>query len=187
MKLIGPPAGVPSVRLFRSLLTVPFPIRPIPFRFVGVDHGPLQVRGLSLHDALEARDDGETAVVTRCLLDADGERVFADPSDMFELTDGEHAAVTRAVFAALDAVCPTPGRADSLAWRTALTQGARHSSNIALTTLLGESYEVAGGIAKPRIIDRPERYFGIPPRALTYGHLLCYRAARTINEESQHA
>jgi len=181
--------GVPPARLFRTILQRR-PVRQLPFRFEGVDHEPLQVRGLSLLETQEARDEAgneRAAIVARCLIYATGAFAFCSAEELLELPEGEFDALTRAVFSALDAFCPIPGRCDALAWRMAVNDGARDSSNATVVGLLGGAYDIAGGIAKPRIIDRPERFFGCAPVELSYGQLLCFRAARSLHEEQHRA
>ena len=189
MSLVGPPLGVPAPKLFRQLLQSR-PVRQLPFRFVGVDHDPLQVRGLSLLEAQEARDeaDDETAaIVAHCVLDAHGARVFRSADEVLDLPEGESVALKSAALGVLDAFCPLPGRSDLVAWRETVAKGARDPSNVTIVGLLGAAYEIAGGISKPRFIDRPERYFGVPLRDLSYAQLLAFRVARSIHEEQHHA
>lgn len=101
--------------------------------------------------------------------------------DVADLPEPEFAALRRAVSGALDTISPMYGRADVNAWRATLVEGLKHPSNHVIRRALGGAYDIAGG-ARARIIERPERFFGMPQREMTDGHWILYRAARALFE-----
>ena len=87
------------------------------------------------------------------------------------------AAWTRKAVEDALAVCsPRYASHDVAQWRTKLSEGAE--LNGAISFPLGGCYEVHG----ERLVDRPDRYFGIPVANLLDCHWMIYRASREYYE-----
>lgn len=189
------PAALPPERLFRLLLQRR-PSLPLAFRFAGIDHAPLRVVAVpatAFADAIDAalvletdrRAAAEVAdVVARSVRVGDGV-LFRRGADVLSLPEGEWKALTRQALAALSACGPTYPQSDSVQWHIALVKGCEHPSNFAARNALGGCTDIAGGIAKPRWIDRPDRFWGCPLRKLLDGHWMAYHAARAVYEEAR--
>lgn len=175
-------------RLFRLLIAAPRPTLPIASRIAGLS-GALSVRAPLSRDALEiidaARDNREaTARIVAAALLYDGQPAFASVEEFGTLTLPEADEIIRDASHALDVIAPVIGRCDGVAWHIKLCIGAKHHTNAAACRALGTAYEVHSGLKHARVVERPERYFGVPLCELTDGHWLAFRAARAVIEES---
>lgn len=190
----GPPKDVPPERLFRQLLAFPRPVVPISFRFVGIQHPPLTVCALRADEANEAFDaasgrSGEAyteaalcGLAARSLR-ANGVRVFQSLEDVMSIPSTEFAELMSAFADVFFAISPLFRHSNAAAWHEKLLAGAKAVESLTAVKALGTAYDLAGGIDKPRIIPRPDRYFGAPTRELLDGHWMAYRAARAVYEE----
>lgn len=172
------------------MLRVPRAVAPLSFRFRSFEHGPLSIQALTPIEIADAYD-GESALVGARIMAmsilSDDARVFGGHEDIFDLPDVEVDALLIAFDAVFGDVSPTFFRCDWAAWRDRLIEGARHPSNYSAAAALGASYDLVVVGQHVRIFDRPERFFGLPAMALTDGHMMAYRVARTIHLESQRA
>jgi hypothetical protein len=182
-----PPAKVAPEILFRRLSATPAPSAPLPFTFWSIRHEPLSVIALTAREISEAYDDhGEGALVilmARSLHAGGPFRLFDDPDEARDLPDPEVQAALQAWGPVWFAVCPSYGRCDATAWHETLVKGARHPSNGTACRLMGESYFTAEYGKFVRMVNEPDRYYGMPASQLTDGQIMCFRAARKIYEE----
>lgn len=195
--LIEPPPDIPPDRLFRLLLTVPHPTSRLTFRFSDAPDVALYVRAIHPREASLAIDSAgalhkriaDSAIaaelIAKTILTESGERLFASVSDLDELPDVEFTALSKAVVKELDRVCPMLGRIDQAKWHAALCRGARHITNASDRMALSQCYDVVEYGRFQRIVERPDRFYGVPMREMLYGHWLCYHAARALFEECQ--
>jgi hypothetical protein len=190
--VIAPPPGVPPARLFRILLQRPRAVAPLSRRITGAEHVALRVRALSGLDEAAIADAAEGAgpsggsraaaeLVSRALFTSDGP-AFASADDVGVLMDFEAIALARDVRAVLDVISPTYVRCDVGAWAAALKKGAYAAANWAETLALGGCVDCAFGMGFGRMIERPDRYFGIPMAEMTDGQWMVYRAALEVVE-----
>ena len=188
-----PPSDIEPARLFRLLLARA-PHLPIPTRLAGVEHPTLCAFAIHPSEANEAIDaahglsgqqftDAVNIGIVARSLRVNGSRVFRSSEDVTYLPDSEIEALVASVTKALATIGPLYAFCDWEAWHRVLEEGARDPSNSTAARLLGSAYDVGGGIAKPRLIDRPDRYWHLPTAELLDGHLMIYRAARKIHEE----
>jgi hypothetical protein len=152
----------------------------------------LRVRAISGLDEAAIADAAESAghlggsraaaeLISRALLTDDGP-AFATAADVGVLMDFEAMALARDVRAVLDVISPTYARCDVGEWAAALKQGANAGLNWAETLALGGCVDVAYGFSSGRLIERPDRYFGVPLADMTDGQWMAYRAALDIVE-----
>lgn len=190
----APPADIKPPELFRSLLRLPRPIAPIQFQFTGLEHPKLTVWALSAIEVAETLDaasgltgeahtDAVLCGLTARALRANGKQVFRSSDDVQQLPDTEMQSLVAEVANTLSRISPSYRVSHVGLWREALVEGARDTAHASLVRGLGGAYDIAGGIDKPRIIERPERYFGVPTRELLDGHWMAYHAARAVYEE----
>lgn len=192
----GQGVQVDASGLFRSLLR-PLPSKPIAFRFKGLERTPLTVVAITAASALEANDVASlysewqrasvqsAEVVARALRAGDG-RVFPTHEDVNALPESELLALSADVRAALAEICPLYHLLDGASWQalhTRLCEGAKHVENFTAREALGRCYDVDG--SSGRIVDRPDRYWGVPLADLLDGHWMVFRAARAVFEERQ--
>lgn len=173
----GPPKDVPPSRLFLDLLATPYPIAPLGGSLAVAEGVPLYVRALPQHEAARvglAEDDA--ALVVACLIDADAAPVFRNVEELGMLTDEEYQQVLAAVVSVLRRIAPSYDGSDVKAWHAALRVGAEAHAGIFLS--MAGCYDGAGN----RLIETPERYYGVPRASLTDGHWMAYRAAREAFE-----
>ncbi len=83
---------------------------------------------------------------------------------------------------ALDTVSPTYVLSDVAEWHRVLVAGARHPTNWWTVREMANCVDVSLGPGQAFAHERPDRYFGLPVRELTDGHLMAYRAARAATE-----
>lgn len=181
--LIGPPAEVSPAKLFRLLSRAPRPVVPLAARFAFAPHLQLHCRALHPREWAEWEDDGhdiETVVLTHALCDDDGTPLL-DRERVFLLSEAERSIFT-AVIAALNIIGPSFARPPVLAinvdsWMATLRAGAAENPSILWS--MGTIYEAS----EWRIVETPERFFGLPRHELLDGHWIAYRAARAVVEE----
>lgn len=161
---------------------------PISHRLRGVEGVQLSVRALSslelgvLTDEAQDVNDSERTSAVSCgviahAIMANGQKVFADGSEVASvLSEPECDELAAHVFKALEVISPTYARSDSDAWHEVLKKGAR--ANFSTAIALGGSVDFAIGAATGRVVDRPDRYFGLPLAELVDAHWMVYRAAR---------
>lgn len=188
-----PPADIPPPRLFRLLLATPRPVLPVPFRFAGFP-GQVSVRAISTDELNRANDEAEAipdiqkqsyvqaGVVASALLH-EGRLVFRCAQDVLDLEASLADELSRIVLGALDSICPMYGRSDRNAWHAVLCEGAKHPTNYVAARSLGHAYDIAEAGKYIRVIDRPDRHFGLPTRELLDGHWMAYSAARALLEQ----
>jgi hypothetical protein len=188
-----PPAGVAPAKLFRLLLRRPRPEIAIAHRIRGVEHIPLRVRSLSSADDSDIAEAGEgwgdaagSAIagefVARALLTNDGP-AFASAAEVGALDTHEAMRLALAVKAALDIISPSYTRHDVAAWGKALKDGAKDVRNLTDAIALGGCVDYALGFSTGRVVERPDRYFGLPLAEMTDGQWMAYRAARALVQE----
>lgn len=152
----------------------------------------LRVRAVSGLDEAAIADAAEGAgptwasrvsaeLISRALFTDDGP-AFATAADVGALMDFEATALARDVRAVLDVISPTYARCDVGAWAAALKQGAHATANWAETLALGGCVDISYGFGTGRLIERPDRYFGVPLADMTDGQWMVYRAAVDIVE-----
>lgn len=191
----GPPAHIPTERLFRSLLSRR-PEIPIRFRLQAAPSAILVVRAVTSLAFLQARDRAEEAdippearakrlmrEVLAEVLWTGGRRAFANGAEVGALMAREGNDLGLAVLDAIDTICPTFERSDVDAWISALKKGAEHPTNRVVAASLGGSVDIIlSGNGKPIYFGRPERYFGLPTQDLLDGHLMAFAAARQVEK-----
>lgn len=194
MRLPPVPTVVSHAVLFRSLLPLR-PSLPLKFRFRGLPNAELHAQAFSPHEANVVHDEAQclpeserkdrilAAYVANSLVDSLHRRIFASADEVGSFDESEFHLVSTAVWNALGRVGPLLRHADAEAWHAALCAGAKDPSNAQALYLLSQSYDVAG--MSGRILDRPERFWGVPACQLLDGHILVYRAARAVYEERQ--
>jgi hypothetical protein len=190
--VISPPAGVAPARLFRILLQRPRAVAPLTRRITGAEGIALRVRAVSGLDEAAVADAAEGAgptgasraaaeLISRALFTSDGP-AFATAADVGVLMDFEAVALARDVRAVLDVISPTYARCDVGAWASILKKGAHAAMNWAETLALGGCVDIAYGFSTGRLIERPDRYFGVPLAEMTDGQWMVYRAALDVVE-----
>lgn len=170
-----PPEHIAPDQLFRLLTSTPRPSLPIDFTFAGLPVAALEVVALTTREVASAADDAELVATS---LRVDGARLFASASDVSDLPLDTWLALAAAWRKTFLVVSPRYHACDWKAWKETLINGASHITNCTTAGLLGSAYEVHG----TRLIERPERFFGLPPCDLTDGQMMAYRAARTLHE-----
>ena len=132
--------------------------------------------------ALEAADAAKV-LIPAALWTADGPALEARHVGL--LCPEEAQRVFAALWAALLTVSPALGYVDEGAWRVKLEIGARAHPSVA--SAMAESRDVVLGMHGPYWVDRPGRYYGMPPAELTDGQALAYRAAcRVVDSVRRH-
>lgn len=189
MRLPPAPERVSEASLVRLLLPRS-PSLQIAFRFAGIDHPPLRVRAIhgraahQVHDEAQRlpeerrADHARAAIVALSLTDHLGAQVFRI-EDVEQLPIHDFAALSDACWAALSTVGPMLRYVDLNAWNDALCRGLRDPSNQMTAYALGQACDATFS----RIVDRPDRFWGLPTGELLDGHWLLHRAARLIWEE----
>lgn len=173
----GPPQDVPPSRLFLDLLALPYPTAPLGGTLSIADDVPLYVRALPQHEAALVRmAEDDAALIIACLIDGDGAPIFRDAEQLGLLTDEEYQPILAALIAVLRRIAPSYDGSDVKAWHAALKAGAEAHAGIFLS--MAGCYDGAGN----RLIETPERYYGVPRASLTDGHWMAYRAAREAYE-----
>lgn len=187
-----PPKSLAPERLFRLLLSAR-PSLPIPFRFAGLEQHTLTVGALSAQHFADSEDatshlSGERRtswfwahVISQCLESA-GRRVFDDAADVLGLSETQLSALRRDVESTLSVVSPSYSFSNWVTWHARLVVGADHHLNAGAYRGLAASYDIGGGIAQPRVIERPDRYYGVSLCQLTDAQWMVYRAARALYE-----
>lgn len=124
-------------------------------------------------------------VIAQSLITANGKPVFGSIESVLDsISMDEIALLDDAVTNALSIVSPIVGLSEYGAWHTALCDGAKDPSNVWAAHAIGDAYILVDGPhINPRIIDRPEDYWGISRRELIDCHWLAYRAARAVKEQ----
>jgi hypothetical protein len=184
--VLGPPEKIAPDALFRRLIRTPRPEAPLPFRFRNLEHEPLSVVALTSTELAEADSlEGDAAGLWLIAhsLRAGGHLLFDDPEVLLDLPHTETDALLAAVNVAFHGICPRYGRSDWFAWRDKLRIGAQHASNETVATMLGDSYDAVTVGKFNRVLDRPDRFFGVAPVELTDGQLMAFRVARELHEE----
>lgn len=155
----------------------------------------LSVRGLTALEDAAAGDVDPTlpeevrrSEVARRLIAswllAGGRPAFASAEEVAELTEPEVFGLWRAARAASDIVSPQYRTAHRDAWHDALTAGAKHRTNIALTNTIGFSTDLVVGLGGAVCVSAPDRYFGVPYAELTDGQLMAYEAAKKVLDKA---
>jgi hypothetical protein len=187
-----PPEHIPAAALFRLMLETPGPTLQLQLRLPGL--GPLHVRAISSSRIAQAidygrtlprglEDSGASAAVIAASLYHEGGRVFACGDEVLDLPDTTFNAIASAVVSAMDSICPTYGRCDPNAWHRKLCEGAKDASNAVPTRALGGCYDVIVAGKASRVLEHPDRFFGMPLRDMLDGHWMAYGAARAVIEE----
>lgn len=195
MDFSQPPRDVLPERLFRLLLRRPRPILPIDLRLPVAPHVALSVRGLTaLEDAEVADVDPalpqelvRSTLMRRLIaahLLADGALAFASAEEVGGLTEHELATLGRAVFTAATIISPTYRASSQEAWRAALEQGARHSSNHGLVCVIASASEPLVLPRKILEVGAPERYFSAALADLTDGQIMAFTAAKAVYDKA---
>jgi len=184
--LILPPPGVAPEVLFRRFV-VPKPRLRLDFRFKSFQHPALWVEALTTTEivaAIEGCSESEALVnIIPRSLTAGGEFVFGDVDELLDLPDPEVDALIIGFGKAFREICPISYQSDWHEWLSELKKGAQHHTNERATVLLGQCYEAATFGNRVRILDRPDRYFGVQMHRLTDGQMMAYRAARALHED----
>ncbi len=197
----GPPSDVPAERLFRLLLRAPRASLPVRLPIAGAEGGAFcfdaEVRALHpLDDAAAVDAVAEHSEEVRAYMlgaeltalslhDAGGRRMFATARAVLDMDERDADAVIAATVRALRTVSPSLLRCNHDAWLAYLTLGAAHPSNYARAAALAgctdgreEIVDARGKPVGSRVIQRPDRFFGVPIGDMTDGQWLAYRAAR---------
>jgi len=182
-----PPVGYPKEKLFRKLLELPRPTWPLKFRVEGVPHIRLHVRAIKSIQAADVNDglleiehrevrqyEGAARVISLCVYTDKG-RAFTSPDQALRLSESELDQLGSEITVALQHCSPTFRRSDAQSWELALKEGAQHMSNFYESMSMYRSCDRAGMDAN--LVERPERYFGVPMCELTDGHLMVFSAA----------
>jgi hypothetical protein len=180
----APPATVAPERLFRLLLATPRPIARLAWCLPGAEHIALHVRALTGLETQAVIDTGANlwrGLVAASLMTDDGP-AFLTPDLVGHMPSHLFDAMSADVRLALDTVSPTYVLSDVAAWHAELIKGAKHPSNWYLVREMANCVDVSLGPGQAFIHERPDRYFGLPVRELTDGHLMAYRAARAATE-----
>jgi len=174
---LRPPVDVKPGRLFRSLLALPRPVAPIAYRFDAAPTVALAVRALSAVEVADAADADavDAALVAAALVDARGRQVVSE-GDLLHLTEREFAGVRSAVLEALARISPSYRLSDYEAWDRVLREGA--SQHMGIVVAMGSCREAVGD----RLVEAPEKYFGVARGALLDGHWMAFRAAQHVYE-----
>jgi hypothetical protein len=178
--------------LFRSLLPL-LPVAALPFRFAGLPNVALRARAIHSRVANQVHDEAQCLPVDRrtdrvlagyvahSLIDSRGLAVFRTPLEVEDLPESEFQQLTSAVWAALCRMGPLILIASLDDWHRALCAGARDQSNSVAAYALGQAYD----LGYSRVVDRPDRFWGVATGELLDGHWLVHRAARAVWEERQ--
>jgi hypothetical protein len=174
---ILPPADIKPGRLFRSLLVLPRPTESIEHRIAAAPSVALRVRALSSLEIATAYDNDaqEAALLASALTDGKG-RAVVSGADLLLLTDREFCDLRTAVYASLCRISPSYRLCDVDAWDRVLREGA--DQNLSVAVAMGSCREAVGR----RIVEAPEKYFGVPRGALLDGHWMAFRAAQHVYE-----
>lgn len=164
------PTATDPYILFRQCLTLPRPSIEIVSPWPAY---PLRVQALS---SSELEDLTDRALVRFAVIGADGSPAFDDRL-LDRLFPRELEALSWAVRGALERF-PCLGLSDLSRWRRILREGAQDPRNQVAAHALGSSFELTGSGEAVRMIDRPDRFFGVPTRELIDCHWLAYWAAR---------
>lgn len=178
--MIAPPANVSPGRLFRLMLTLPRPVEALDYRLEAAPQAPLFAQALAPLELAEALEDDsrDAAIVAAALVDRRGARLVRT-RDLLLLTEREFADLRGAVFAALHRISPSYRLADADAWDRVLRTGAaQHMSTV---VAMGACREAVG----TRIVEAPDKFFGVPRCALMDGHWMAFRAAQRLYEDRQ--
>jgi hypothetical protein len=180
-----PPRDVAPEKLFRLMLELR-PSAPVKFKFRDLSQYDLVATALPAVAVAEAHgadvDATVAGLMARSLSTADGLLVFSDPDDVSDMTHEEYGALSRAFVESFSGICPSGWLLDRASWMDALTTGAKHHSNGSAVMLLGSAYEAVNVGKHIRLVGRPERYWGVAPRELTEGNLMCHAVARRLHE-----
>ena len=172
-----PPRDVAPGLLFRRLLETPRPVIGVDHRIDGFEDVPLSVVGISSRELADLTDGAGRHVPPRLLsfvLRAGKEALSG--ADLLMLPASSYDALGAACMAALG-LCPLYVLSDVDAWTDVLREGAKSPSVFADAIALGGSIDVA---PTGHVIDRPDRFFGVPFSQLLDGHWMAFRAAGKI-------
>jgi len=174
---IQPPADVKPGRLFRLLLTLPRPTEALAYRFDAAPGCALYAQALTSLELAEAQDQDahEAAVIAAALVDRRGARLVSK-ADLLLLTDREFGDLRAAVFSSLCRISPSYRLSDADAWDRVLREGA--NQHLGTVVAMGSCREAVGN----RIVEAPEKYFGVHRGALLDGHWMAFRAAQHVYE-----
>lgn len=174
---IQPPANVKPGRLFRLLLALPRPAEALDYRLEAAPHVRLYAQALTSLELAEAQDhdEHEAAVVAASLVDKAGNRLVT-AEDLLLLNEREFVGLRGAVFASLCRISPSYRLADVDAWDRALREGA--ALHLSTVVAMGSCREAVGN----RIVEAPEKFFGVHRGALLDGHWMAFRAAQHVYE-----
>lgn len=143
------------------------------------------VKAVRSHDfsvelgSIPERDDEwmTCAVLSVALHHSTGKRIFPSAeyiADTFrEVEIADMYSKVRDLFWGIS---PLYGWSDWESWQKVLKEGAEDASNNCQAMALGSSFEITG----TKIVDRPDRYWGMPLREITDAKWMAYRAARDI-------
>lgn len=175
--MLEPPKDVAPDVLFRRLCQLPRPGVSIGYRIRGAEQVALSVRAVR---AAEAHCPSPELISEA--LWTGSSRAFPSAEAVTRLLgENELAGLSRAVEAALGLCSPLDGLSEWRPWHQKLLEGARHVSNRTMAYSLGSQFDIAGRL----VLDRPERYFGVPACDLVDAHWFAYRAARAYFFECQ--
>jgi hypothetical protein len=154
------------------LLQLPRPTIAIEHRVLGAEGIALGVRAVTSAEWGEA--EGNPVSISAIALLANGRPAFRSAAEILCLPAPEVDALVSAVGTALARVSPCKGLSNANAWQRVLLDGATHPLNLLACHALGGSFDVIGKF----VMDRPDRFFGVPLHALVDAHWFAYHAAK---------
>jgi hypothetical protein len=138
--------------------------------------------GLETQAVIDAAESNLWRGLVAASLMTDDGPAFSSPDLVGCMASHLFDAMSAEVRLALDTVSPTYVLSDLAEWERALIAGARHPSNRWTVREMANCVAVSLGPSQAFCHERPDRYFGLPVRELTDGHLMAYRAARAAVE-----
>jgi hypothetical protein len=152
-------------------------VAPLAYRFDAAPHVALSARALAPLEVAEACDSPtiDAALVAASLVDARG-RLVVSEGDLLHLTEREFAGARSAVLEALGRISPSYRLSDIEAWNRVLREGA--AQHMGVVVAMGSCREAVGD----RLVEAPEKFFGVARGALLDGHWMAFRAAQHVYE-----
>lgn len=174
-----PSKDADPVELFATLLTVPRPSATFTWR-----GWTLQARALSSLELSPIARDTNTRQQSLLIatLRMDGEPVFQSLDEFSSFYGNDLDTLHDLASAALDRVSPTYAFSQVSAWHEFLVEGLRNRREAWCTVhALGNSIDVT---PLGTVVERPDRFFGVPLNQLVDAHWIAFRAARSLVTEA---